>query len=81
VYENLIIWILFLVLAISATAAVFFSQVINSVISLSVFSVSLAAVFLIQQAPDVAMAEAVVGAGLMTALFLVAISRTGGGNH
>lgn len=72
--------VLYALLIISGTAAVLFNRVINSVISLSVFSVTLAAVFLIHQAPDVAMAEAVVGGGLMTALFLVTISRTQGGD-
>lgn len=79
--ETILGGVLFALLVISGTAAVFFGRVINSVISLSVFSVTLAAVFLMYQAPDVAMAEAVVGAGLMTALFLVTISRTQGGDH
>ncbi|GEM_PF-3719896 len=79
--ETTVVYILLALLVISGTAAVFFRRVINSVISLSVFSVTLAAVFLVYRAPDVAMAEAVVGAGLMTALFLVTISRTQGGDH
>lgn len=79
--ETILAVVLFTLLVISGTAAVLFRQVINSVISLSIFSVTLAAVFLMYQAPDVAMAEAVVGAGLMTALFLVTISRTQGGDH
>jgi len=81
VIETTVVYILLALLVISGTAAVFFRRVINSVISLSVFSVTLAAVFLVYRAPDVAMAEAVVGAGLMTALFLVTISRTQGGDH
>ena len=81
VAETILAVVLFTLLVISGTAAVLFRQVINSVISLSIFSVTLAAVFLMYQAPDVAMAEAVVGAGLMTALFLVTISRTQGGDH
>ncbi len=79
--ETILASVLFALLIISGTSAVFFRRVINSVISLSVFSVTLAAIFLIHQAPDVAMAEAVVGAGLTTALFLVTISRTQGGDH
>ena len=79
--ETVLSTLVLLLLVISATASVAFTRVINSVISLSVFSVSLAALFVIYQAPDVAMAEAVVGAGLMTALFLVAITRTGGGDQ
>jgi len=81
VAETVLTIVLFALLVVSSTAAVFFQKVINSVISLSVFSVTLAVVFLIHQAPDVAMAEAVVGAGLTTALFLVTISRTQGGDH
>ncbi len=72
-----VIGVLLIFLVISAGAAIAFRNVLNSVLALSVFSIVLALLFVIYQAPDAAMAEAVVGAGLVTALFLVTISKTG----
>lgn len=63
-------------LVVTAVAASSARNVINAVVSLSVFSMILAAMFLILGAPDVAMAEAVIGAGFSTAIFMVAVSKT-----
>ncbi len=74
---------LLLFLLISAFFAVHFRDLVSAVLTLSVFSTSMSVLFAVYQAPDVALAEAVVGAGLGTALFLIAISKTrgnGGGN-
>jgi len=60
---------------ISAFCAVQFRDHASAVLSLSVFSTGLSVVFAVYQAPDVALAEAVVGAGLGTALFLIAVSK------
>ena len=79
--DALLLGILSFFLILSALAAVFFDAVINSILSLSVFSILLTVIFAIYQAPDVAMAEAVVGAGLLTALFVVTISKTTGNDR
>ncbi|SIQ52174.1 Uncharacterized MnhB-related membrane protein [Alkalispirochaeta americana] len=63
---------------VSATAAVLLKGPLASIILLSVFSVFSTILFALLQAVDVAMAEAVIGAGLMTALFVTALNRTGG---
>jgi len=74
--ENTIVSILLVFLVVAAATAISFRNVLNSVLALSVFSITLAVLFVLYQAPDAAMAEAVVGAGLVTALFLVTISKT-----
>ncbi|MDY0168616.1 MAG: DUF4040 domain-containing protein [Thermoguttaceae bacterium] len=67
---------LLIFLLISALFAVHFRDHLSAVLALSVFSTSMSVLFAVYQAPDVALAEAVVGAGLGTALFLIAVSRT-----
>ena len=67
---------LLMFLLISAFFAVRFHDNVSAVLALSVFSTGMSVLFAVYQAPDVALAEAVVGAGLGTALFLIAISKT-----
>ena len=67
---------LLMLLLISAFFAVLTRDNVSAVLALSVFSTGISVLFAVYQAPDVALAEAVVGAGLGTALFLIAISRT-----
>ena len=62
-------------LVVTALAALLTRSLRRSVIHLSIFSLLSSFVFLIYQAPDVAIAEAVIGCGLATALFLVALKR------
>ena len=59
-----------------ALGAVLLRGYITSIIVLSVFSITVTVAFAFLQAVDVAMAEAVIGAGLMTAIFVTAISKT-----
>ncbi len=63
-------------LVVTAAAAVHMPGDLTAVIILSVFSVLSTVVFALLQAVDVAMAEAVIGAGFMTALFVTAIGKT-----
>jgi energy-converting hydrogenase B subunit D len=64
------------VMLAGALAAAVFQDLINAVIALALVSLVTAILFYLLQAPDVAMAEAAIGAGLTTALFLIAIRRT-----
>jgi multicomponent Na+:H+ antiporter subunit B len=75
---ELIIYILLLLTIVSAGVVVFAKNLVNSVIGLSVFSSSLVVIFLIFQAPDVALTEIVIGSGITTGLFIVTIDKTGG---
>lgn len=60
-------------IALSAFYAVWFRDLLSSVISLAVFSLLLSLEFFILQAPDVAIAEAAIGAGLSTAIYIIAL--------
>lgn len=53
-----------------------FKDLLASVISLSIMSLLLSIEFYILQAPDVAIAEAAVGAGLSTAIYVIAIKKS-----
>ncbi len=61
---------------ISAVCAVAFEKVLSSVIALGVTGCFVALEFILLQAPDVAIAEAAVGAVLSTAIFLITIKKT-----
>jgi len=63
-------------LLIAAIAAVRFKNLVSAVIAMAVFSLILSLEFYILQAPDVAIAEAGVGACLTTAMYLLAIKKT-----
>jgi multicomponent Na+:H+ antiporter subunit B len=63
-------------LALTALVASEASDILSAVISLSVFGVLMAMVFVILQAPDVALTQAVINSGLVTSFFLVAYSQT-----
>ncbi len=63
-------------IVISAVCAVTFKKVLSSVIALGVTGAFMALEFIVLQAPDVAIAEAAVGAVLSTAIFIIAIRKT-----
>ncbi len=68
--------ILLILLVISAYAAMRFENILHSILALGAFSIALAVIFALHRAPDVAVAEAAVGAGLSTGLFIIAISNS-----
>ncbi|MFA5621977.1 MAG: hydrogenase subunit MbhD domain-containing protein [Thermovirgaceae bacterium] len=61
------------IIVIAAFYAVWFRDLLSSVISLAVFSLLLALEYFILQAPDVAIAEAAIGAGLSTAIYIITL--------
>ena len=65
-------------LIVSATTILALRELLSAAIGLAVFSLLLALEFYILQAPDVAIAEAAMGAGLTTAIFVVALRGTRG---
>lgn len=66
---------LVVLLCLVAIYAVVSPVIIHAVVALSVFSITTAVVFVLLQAPDVAMTEAVIGAGLVTAFFILALNK------
>lgn len=65
-------------LVVSALFVIFLRDLLGSAIALGAFSLIMALEFYILQAPDVAIAEAGIGAGLTTAIFMIAIRATRG---
>jgi uncharacterized MnhB-related membrane protein len=72
----IIITLLVLLMLISAIIALIFKDLISAVIAACMVSLIAAVLFYFLQAPDVAMAEASIGAALVTAVFIIAIKRT-----
>lgn len=60
-----------------AVSVLFLRNLMASAVALAGFSLLLALEFYVLQAPDVAIAEAGIGAGLTTAIFMVAIRAVG----
>jgi len=63
-------------LIIAALLVYKFQDLVSAAIAFGIFSFLLSLEFFILQAPDVAIAEAGIGAGLTTAIFIVAIRGT-----
>lgn len=73
---ELILYILLLLTVAAAIVVVFADNLVSSVIGLSIFSSSLVVIFVIFQAPDVALTEIVIGSGITTGLFIITIDKT-----
>ncbi|OFW56156.1 MAG: cation:proton antiporter [Actinobacteria bacterium RBG_19FT_COMBO_54_7] len=68
--------VMIVLLILSAILAVRAKDLLAAVIIFSVYSLIMALVWQRLQAPDLALTEAAVGAGVTTVLFLVAIFKT-----
>jgi len=68
--------LLIVVMIAAAVFAVRARDLMNAVIACALVSLMASIIFFFLQAPDVAMAEAAIGAGLTTAIFIFAIHRT-----
>jgi len=71
-----IVSFLVLLMLVGAVAASVFRDLISAVIAAALVSLLAAILFYLLHAPDVAMAEAAIGAALTAAIFIIAISRT-----
>jgi energy-converting hydrogenase B subunit D len=72
-----ILHVLVLVLIVAGGAlAVWFKDLLSSVLALAAASLLVSLEFYILQAPDVAIAEAGIGAALTTAIYVIAVRRT-----
>ncbi len=67
--------ILYIGMIAFVVAAIFTPRKLNSIIYLSIFSLLASWSYLLAHAPDVAIAEAVIGSTLFTVLFLVAMKK------
>ena len=66
------------VMLLAALLAVQTKSILCAIIAVGVVSLFVSILFLMLGAPDVAMTEAAIGAGLSTVIFLFALSRTVG---
>jgi len=65
----------------SAFMALSFKDLPSSIISLGIMSLLLSLEFYLLEAPDVAIAEAAIGAGLTTAIYVITIRKTSRWKH
>jgi uncharacterized MnhB-related membrane protein len=61
---------------LSAMMAIRLKNLVSATISVGVMSLFASILYLLMSAPDVAMTEAAIGAGLGTVIFLYAIAKT-----
>ncbi len=72
----IIVTLLVIAMLASAISAYIFKDLLSAVIASCMVSLIAAVLFFLLHAPDVAMAEASIGAALVTAVFVIAIRRT-----
>ncbi len=63
-------------IVLAAVLAITFKDLLRGTVMLAAMSLLLSLEFYLLQAPDVAITEAAVGAGLSTAIFIIAIGKT-----
>ena len=68
--------IFILLMLVAAVATSVFRDLISALVMCAAVSLLASLLFYLLDAPDVAMAEAAIGAGLTTAMFVVAVSKT-----
>ncbi len=68
-----------LLMLLVAASLFFMRNLFSALIAFSLVSLMVSVLFVILRAPDVAMTEAAVGAGLATLMFAIVIRRTGAG--
>jgi len=64
------------IILVAALATALLRDVLGSIISFAAYSLSLAMLWVVLQAPDVGLTEAAVGAGVSTILLLLTIAKT-----
>jgi multicomponent Na+:H+ antiporter subunit B len=69
-------WVAMTLLILSAFMAIRMRDLLASAVILGIFSLLMALIYLLLDAPDVALTEAAVGAGISTVMFLGALSFT-----
>lgn len=61
---------------IAAFAALYLKNLISAIIAVGIVSLFASVIYLLLAAPDVAMTEAAIGAGLSTVIFIYAVKKT-----
>jgi energy-converting hydrogenase B subunit D len=76
IVQSILHVVVLVLIVIGAALAVWFKDLLASVLALAAASLLVALEFFLLQAPDVAIAEASIGAALTTAIYVIAIRRT-----
>ncbi|MEA2078947.1 MAG: hydrogenase subunit MbhD domain-containing protein [Pseudomonadota bacterium] len=74
---ELLVLVIVVVMLCGAIAALLLKDFLAALAAFSVVSLGLSVLFVILRAPDVAMTEAAIGAGLSSLLFALALRRLG----
>jgi multicomponent Na+:H+ antiporter subunit B len=74
---GLLVAALLVLLVVTAATVALFRDPLATVVAFGVYSLGMAMLWGVLRAPDVALTEAAVGAGVTTALFVLVVSRTG----
>ncbi|RLF49328.1 MAG: hydrogenase [Thermoplasmata archaeon] len=75
-YVGIMHVVVLLIVLVSAYLAIKLKNLLSAVLALAVMSLLLSLEFYLLHAPDVAIAEAGIGAGLTTAIYVLAIRAT-----
>jgi len=76
IVESIIHGVILVLIVVGGALAVWFRDLLSSVLALAAASLLVSLEFYILQAPDVAIAEAGIGAALTTAIYVIALRRT-----
>ncbi|MCK5740950.1 MAG: DUF4040 domain-containing protein [Chlorobi bacterium] len=74
--EQILIIVLGTAIILAAFVAMTMKSLISAIMAVGVVSLITSILYLVLQAPDVAMTEAAIGAGLSTIIFLYAMKKT-----
>ena len=76
IVQSILHVIVLVLIVVGGALAVWFKDLLSSVLALAAASLLVALEFYMLQAPDVAIAEAGIGAALTTAIYVIAVRRT-----
>ena len=69
-------WVLIILMIILALLSIQFKDLLAAVVTMGAVSLIISLLFLFLQAPDVAMAEASIGAALTMAIYIIVVRKT-----
>ena len=76
IVQSILHVIVLVLIVVGAALAVWFKDLLSSVLALAAASLLVSLELYMLQAPDVAIAEAGIGAALTTAIYVIAVHRT-----
>jgi len=74
--STILLILLGLAMIIAAIAAIYLKDLVAAVVAAGTVSLFASVIYLLMAAPDVALTEAAIGAGISTLVFIIAIRRT-----